>query len=49
MRDLEKLKELPLSSTSEALPVLERVGDTGWDVLGAGPKANPRLPVDEKR
>ena len=24
-------------------------GDTGWDVLGADPKANPRLPVDEKR
>ncbi len=24
-------------------------GDTGWDVLGAGPKANLCLPVDEKR
>lgn len=24
-------------------------GDTGWDVLGADPKPNLRLPVDEKR
>ncbi len=46
MRDLEKLKkELPPGGVVVGVGA---GGDSGWHVLGADPKANLRLMVEEK-
>ena len=47
MRDLETLKELPLGERRVVIGV-EAGGDSSWHVLGADPKANLRLMVEEK-
>ena len=45
----KKLKEFAPKVDQRSAVGVGAGGDTGWDVLGADPKANLCLPVDEKR
>ena len=45
----EKLKEFAPKVDQRSAVGVGAGGNSGWDVLGAGPKANLRLTVDEKR
>ncbi len=45
----KKLKEFAPKVDQRSAVGVGAEGNSGWDVLGAGPKANLCLPVDEKR
>ena len=45
----EQLKEFAPKVDQRSAVGVGAGGNSGWDVLGAGPKANLSLPVDEKR
>jgi len=45
----EQLKEFAPKVDRRSAVGVGAGGNSGWDVLGAGPKANLSLPVDEKR
>ncbi len=49
MWGLKKLKEFAPKVDQRSAVGVGAGGNSGWDVLGAGPKANLSLPVDEKR